>query len=374
VRGLATILWLGLKELRSLSRDVVLVIFVAYAFTLAILSQARGTSSEVHNASIAFVDEDRSPLSRQLAGAFLPPRFQPPGALDPAAIDGALDAGRFMFVVVIPPRFEADVRAGRHTAIQVDIDATAMFQASSGASFIERILGDEVARFASRSDERRPLPVRLVIRKAFNPNGDVTWFNAVVALVNQITLLTVTLTGAALIREREHGTLEHLLVMPVTAFEIAAAKVWANGLVILVAAACSLLTVVRGVLAVPTAGSLPLFLGGVAIYLFFATALGIFLGTVSRTMAQFGLLVILTVFTLQMLSGGNTPVESQPEWMQRLTLVLPSRHFVGFAQAILFRGAGLDVVWPEFAAVAVIGLVFLLYAVSRFRASIAVGR
>jgi len=279
-----------------------------------------------------------------------------------------------MFVVVIPPRFEADVRAGRQTAIQVDIDATAMFQASSGASFIERILGDEVARFASRSDERRPLPVRLVIRKAFNPNGDVTWFNAVVALVNQITLLTVTLTGAALIREREHGTLEHLLVMPVTAFEIAAAKVWANGLVILVAAACSLLTVVRGVLAVPTAGSLPLFLGGVAIYLFFATALGIFLGTVSRTMAQFGLLVILTVFTLQMLSGGNTPVESQPEWMQRLTLVLPSRHFVGFAQAILFRGAGLDVVWPEFAAVAVIGLVFLLYAVSRFRASIAVGR
>jgi ABC-2 type transport system permease protein len=212
------------------------------------------------------------------------------------------------------------------------------------------------------------------VRKAFNPNGDVVWFNAIVALVNQITLLTVTLTGAALIREREHGTLEHLLVMPVTAFEIALAKVWANGLVILTAATFCLLAVVRGVLAVPTAGSIPLFVGGVAIYLFFATALGIFLGTVSRTMAQFGLLVILTVFTLQMLSGGNTPVESQPEWLQRLTLVLPSRHFVSFAQAILFRGAGFDLVWREFAAVAAIGAAFLLYAVSRFRASIAVGR
>lgn len=370
----ATVFWLGLKELRELSRDVVLVVFVAYAFTLAVFSQARGTSSEVHNASIAFVDDDRSALSRRLAAAFLPPRFQPPRELAAADIERALDAGRFMFVVVIPPRFEADLRAGRRTELQIDIDATAMFQASSGASFIERILTDEVTRELQRSDEALDLPLRLVVRKAFNPNGDVVWFNAIVALVNQITLLAVTLTGAALIREREHGTLEHLLAMPVTAFEIALAKVWANGLVILVAAAFSVVAVVRGVLAVPTAGSVPLFLAGVAIYLFFATALGIFLGTVSRTMAQFGLLVILTVFTLQMLSGGNTPVESQPEWLERVTLVLPSRHFVSFAQAILFRGAGFDLVWREFAAVAAIGTAFLLYAVSRFRASIAVGR
>jgi len=370
----ATILWLGLKELRELSRDVVLVVFVAYAFTLAVLSQARGTSSEVHNASLAFVDEDRSALSRRLAAAFLPPRFKPPQELAAADIERALDAGRFMFVVVIPPRFEADLRAGRRTAIQVDIDATAMFQASSGASFIQRILTDEVTRELSRSDTPLEPPLRVVVRKAFNPNGDVVWFNAVVALVNQITLLAVTLTGAALIREREHGTLEHLLAMPVTALEIALAKVWANGLVILAAAAFSVVAVVRGLLAVPTAGSVPLFLAGVAIYLFFATALGVFLGTVSRTMAQFGLLVILTVFTLNMLSGGNTPVESQPEWLQRLTLVLPSRHFVSFAQAILFRGAGFDLVWREFAAVAAIGTAFLAYAVSRFRASLAVGR
>lgn len=110
------------------------------------------------------------------------------------------------------------------------------------------------------------------------------------------------------------------------------------------------------------------------LYLFFATALGIFLGTVSRTMAQFALLIILLIFTLQMLSGGSTPVESQPEWLQRLTLVLPSRHFVTFAQAIIFRGAGLDIVWPQFAAVGGIGLAFFIYALSRFRTSIAASR
>ena len=182
------------------------------------------------------------------------------------------------------------------------------------------------------------------------------------------------LTGAALIREREHGTLEHLMVMPLTALEIALAKVWANGLVILTAATISLFVVVKGALAVPIAGSIPLFLGGVTLYLFFATALGIFLGTVARTMAQFALLIILLIFTLQMLSGGSTPVESQPEWLQWLTLVLPSRHFVTFAQAIIFRGAGLDIVWPQFAAVGGIGLAFFIYALSRFRTSIAASR
>lgn len=372
--SLATIFWLGVKELRSLRSDVVMLALVAYAFTMSIYTQARGTSSEVNNASIAFVDEDNSQLSLHLASCFYPPRFKPPGTLAAGEIDQAMDAGRFMFVVVIPPRFEADLRAGRRTEIQVNVDATAMYQASNGASYIQRILTDEMTRYLRRSDEKLVAPLRLVVRKAFNPNGDTSWFNGIVAIINQITLLTVILTGAALIREREHGTLEHLMVMPLTALEIALAKVWSNGLVILVAATVSLFVVVKGMLQVPIAGSIPLFLVGVATYLFFATALGIFLGTIARTMAQFALLIILLIFTLQMLSGGSTPVESQPEWLQRLTLVLPSRHFVSFAQAIIFRGAGLGTVWPQFAAVAGIGLAFFVYAISRFRDSIAASR
>jgi ABC-2 type transport system permease protein len=374
VPSLTTIFWLGVKELRSLRSDVVLIALVAYAFTVSIYTQARGTSSEVNNASIAFVDEDQSQLSQHLAACFYPPRFKPPGTLRAGEVDRAMSEGRYMFVVVIPPRFEADLRAGRRTEVQVNIDATAMYQASNGASYIQSILNDEMSRYLVRSDAKFQGPMRLVIRKAFNPNGDTSWFNGIVAIINQITLLTVILTGAALIREREHGTLEHLMVMPLTAFEIAIAKVWANGLVILVAATVSLFVVVKGMLHVPIAGSIPLFLVGVAVYLFFATALGIFLGTVARTMAQFALLIILLIFTLQMLSGGSTPVESQPEWLQRLTLVLPSRHFVSFAQAIIFRGAGFEAVWREFAAVAGIGLAFFFYSISRFRDSIAVSR
>ena len=154
--------------------------------------------------------------------------------------------------------------------------------------------------------------MNLVVRKMFNPNGVSAWFSSIVGIINQLTLLTIVLTGAAVIREREHGTLEHLLVMPLTAFEIALAKVWSNGLVILIATALSLFLVVRMALEVPFAGSMLLWFAGVLLYLFFATALGVFLGTISRSMAQFALLIVLVVVVLQLLSGGSTPVESQP--------------------------------------------------------------
>ena len=214
----------------------------------------------------------------------------------------------------------------------------------------------------------------LVVRKAFNPNGVSAWFTSVVAIINQLTLLTVVLTGAAVIREREHGTLEHLLVMPLTAFEIAIAKVWANGLVILLATALSLFLVVQMALKVPFAGSHLLWFSGVVLYLFFATALGIFLGTISRSMAQFALLIVLVVLVLQLLSGGSTPVESQPAGCRRLTYFLPSRHFVSFSQVIIYRGGGLSAVWRHFAMVGAVGVAFFAYSVSRFRKSIAVSK
>jgi ABC-2 type transport system permease protein len=258
--------------------------------------------------------------------------------------------------------------------LQVNVDATAMQQASIGAGYIQTILADEVSRYLTRSDDTLETPVTVVIRKAYNPNGDTSWFSSIVAIINQITTLTVILTGAALIREREHGTIEHMLVMPLSALEIALAKIWANGLVVLVAVTASLFLVVRMILAVPIAGSPGLFLAGVVLYLFFATALGVFLGTITRTMAQFALLIILLVIVLQLLSGGSTPIESQPDWMQRLTLILPSRHFVAFSQAIIYRGAGFETVWPQFLAVGGIGLLLFVFSLRLFRQSIAVSR
>jgi ABC-2 type transport system permease protein len=374
VRSLANILWLGIKELRSFASDATLLVFVIFAFTWTVYSQATGTSNEVNNASIAFADEDQSPLSKELFNAFYPPRFQRPVAIKTNEVEEAMDRGRFMFVVTVPPWFERDLRAGRHPDLQVSIDATAMQQAGIGAGYIKNIINQRIATFMSRSDVDSSDPLKLIVRKAFNPNGISAWFTSVVAIINQLTLLTVVLTGAAVIREREHGTLEHLLVMPLTAFEIAIAKVWANGLVILLATALSLFLVVQAALKVPFAGSQLLWFSGVVLYLFFATALGIFLGTISRSMAQFALLIVLVVLVLQLLSGGSTPVESQPRWLQTLTYFLPSRHFVSFSQVIIYRGGGLGAVWRHFAMVAAVGFAFFAYSVTRFRKAIAAAK
>lgn len=183
-------------------------------------------------------------------------------------------------------------------------------------------------------------------------------------------MLSIILAGAALIREREHGTVEHLLVMPVTPAEIMLAKIWSMGVVVLLASALSLHLVVRWALNVPVAGSLTLFFFGAGLLLFATTSLGIFMATIARNMPQFGMLTVLILLPLQMLSGGSTPRESMPPLLQDVMLVAPTTHFVQFGQAILFRGAGLDAVWPQLMAMALIGIALFTFSLARFRKAI----
>jgi len=371
MRMIANIFWLGTKELRSFMHDFVLLGLVVYAFSIAIISQAGSYSQELHNASIAFVDEDHSALSRRIAHAFLPPYFQPPQSIAERDIVPLMNARKYTFVVDIPPNFERDVLGGRRPAIQVDVDATAMVQAGLGSGYAQQIITTEITDFLSHSEGVPLSPVNLDVRIAFNPNVTTAWFTTVMGIINNVTMLAIILAGAAVIREREHGTMDHLLVMPLTPFEIAMSKVWANGLVITVAVGLSLYLVVRLLLGIPIAGSIPLFMVGVAIYLFFACAVGIFLATVARSMPQLGLLYMLVYMPMNMLSGTNTPLESMPPWLATVMQASPSTHFVAFAQSILYRGAGFDVVWPQFLLVAVIGGLFFLLAVLRFRSSTA---
>ncbi len=366
----ANILHLGIKELRSLARDPMLLILIGYSFSVGIYAAATAMPETLHKAPIAIVDEDQSPLSIRIVGAFYPPHFLAPALIAQAGIDAGMDAGLFTFALNIPPEFQRDVLAGRVPTIQLNVDATRMSQAFVGSGYIQTIISSEVSEFAQRYRANPAPPVDLALRARFNPALVQTWFGSVMQLINNVTLLSIVLTGAALIREREHGTIEHLLVMPVTPVEIMTGKVWAMGLVVLAACAMSLLFIVQGWLSVPIEGSVALFLAGAAIHLFATTSMGIFMGTVARSMPQFGLLLILVVIPLQMLSGGSTPRESMPEVVQGVMLTAPTTHFVLLAQAILYRGAGFDVVWPQFLGLAVIGAVFFGIALGRFRKTI----
>jgi ABC-2 type transport system permease protein len=367
MRSLSNIFWLGTKELRSFAHDWVLVGLVIYAFSLAVIAQAQSRSQELYNASIGFVDEDNSELSRRIIHAFLSPYYKTPQPVSLNAVNQLMNTGKFTFIIDIPPNLQRDVLAGRQPAIQVNIDATAMVQAGLGSGYTEQIITREVNDFVSRAEGSPVPPINLATRILFNPNATTSWFTSVMGIIMWVTMLGIIMAGAAIVREREHGTMDHLLVMPVSPFEIAMSKVWANGLVITIAVGLSLTIVVRMLVGVPIAGSVPLFLAGTALYLFFSTAIGIFLGTIARSMPQLGLLYMLIAMPMNILSGANTPLESMPPWLATIMQASPSTHFVSFAQAILYRGAGFDVVWPQFLAVVMIGGMFFVAALLRFR-------
>ncbi|RPD84044.1 ABC transporter permease [Luteimonas sp. 100069] len=369
-RHLTNIYRLGVKELWSLWRDPMLLLLIVYTFTVSIYTAATAMPETLHNAPIAIVDEDGSPLSQRIASAFYPPQFTPPQMITLAEMDRGMDEGRYTFVLDIPPDFQRDVLAGRSPALQLNIDATRMSQAFSGNLYVQQIVTGEVDEFVQRYRGSSAPPVDLALRARFNPALEKPWFGGLMEIINNVTLLSIILTGAALIREREHGTIEHLLVMPVTPTEIMLAKVWSMGAVVLLAAALSLSFVVRGLLHVPVEGSVALFLVGAALHLFATTSMGIFLATLARSMPQFGLLLILTLVPLQLLSGGMTPRESMPKLVQDLMLAAPTTHFVELGQAILYRGAGIDVVWKQFLLLLVIGTVLFLLSLARFRRTI----
>jgi ABC-2 type transport system permease protein len=359
---------LVIKEFRSIRADPMMLVLVVYAFSVAVYTVATGASTEARDLTIGVVDEDQSDLSGRLLGALNPPLIKRAALITANEIDRNMDDGRLVFVLEIPPRFEQDLLAHRQASLQLNVDATAMSQAGNGAVYVESIIAEEVTKFLTGTELAVPAPVRVVIAAKFNPNLYASWFSSVMQVINNITMLAVILTGAALIREREQGTVEHLLVMPVVPAEIMLAKIIANGLVILIAAGLSLSFVIQWWLKVPIAGSLSLFLAGGALYAFTVAALGILLGTQTSTMGQFGLLAIPVLVVMQLLSGGATPMESMPVWLQHvMRIVSPTPHFVAFSQAVLYRGADFSIVWPWLVAMAVIGSVYFVFALYRFR-------
>jgi ABC-2 type transport system permease protein len=365
---LANIGRLVIKELRSIRADPIMLVLVVYAFTVSVYTVSTGASTEARNLAVGIVDEDHSPLSRHLRNALLPPIFQPPVVIPASAINSEMDHERLVFVLEIPSKFESDLRTGRPVTAQLNVDATAMAQAGIGAGYLQSIIQREVANVLGRREQQTSSPVNVVIHTRFNPNLISSWFTSVMQVINSVTMLTLILTGAALIREREQGTIEHLLVMPLVPAEIMLSKIFANGLVILVEAGLSLVVVVEWLLNVPIAGSVTLFLAGAALYAFAVAALGIMLGTLATTMGQFGLLAIPVMVVMQLLSGSNTPMESMPVWLQYLMRTIsPTPHFVTFAQAVLYRGAGLPVIWSDLLAVLAIGTVYFAFSLRRFR-------
>lgn len=363
--------FLSIKEFKSVTSDITLMGLVVAVFTVAVYSVSTGLTTEVKNASVALIDQDQSALSYQIRDAILPPYFKPAVLIQVHERDEKLDKGEFVFIIDIPPNFAQDVLAEKRPQVYIWADATAATLAGVGSAYIEQIVQREVQAYLRASASLDWMPVEPVVSIMYNPNGTNVWFIGVMQVVSNVTLLTMILVGAAIIREREHGTMEHLLVMPVRASEIAIAKIITNSALIMGAALLSLGGVVHLLLGVPIIGSVSLFTLGLAIYLFTVSSLGVWLATLAPTMPQFGLLCIPIYIVTRLLSGGETPMESMSQTVQDITFFSPVTQFVMYAQSVLFRNADLAIVWPQLAILSVAGVLFLAMALSRFRQMLA---
>ena len=360
---LKNIYYLTRKEFRSVFSDPVLIILIAYIFTMPVYDMSR-MSTDVKHAAVAVIDRDQSVLSFRIRDALQAPFFQSPKAIDPHDTDTLMNRGEFTFVIEIPPNFQRDVQAGRHPQIQLLIDATSMTQAGLGSSYINQIAGREINDFAGIE---LPEVIKPVVHAEFNPNTESSWFMPTSQIGTMAFLLLMLLAGAAVIRERERGTIEHLLVMPVTAPELMISKILANGVVIMISAMLSLWFVVHLSIGVPLNGSLLLYAVGLAMFLFAVSSLGIMIATLAPTMAQFGMLVLPVYIVINLFAGGSSPRVNMPQVAQDISEYWPLTQFMEFAQNILFRGAGLEIVWPQMLAMLLLGVLLLGLALLRFR-------
>ena len=361
IRNLAV---LTFKEIKSVMSDVIMMIFMIYLCTVAVVMAAQNITTEVRNASVAITDHDGSAISRKIAAAIVPPYFKRPELISDSEMQAAMDLGEYTFVIDIPPDFEENRARGLNPSIMLIVDATAMTQAAAGTSYLTSIIQKELSFDAKSS---RLEPVRTEVNVLFNPNSNTVWHIGITQMVGALTLLTLMLTGSAVIREKERGTMEHLLVMPITAVEICLAKIIANSAVILTIAGLSMWFVVRGFLGVPCAGSFWLFIGGSLVYLICVASLGILLSIEAPTMPQFGLLCLPVYIILFMLSGALTPVDNIPDVMRRIMTFSPTTDYSSFTQDVLIRGADIHTVYPQLLVMGGESVFFLILSLLGFR-------
>lgn len=362
------------KELLQLFRDVILIFFIFYAFIVDVYLAGSGVTLQLSNASMVVHDSDRSFASRELINRFHLPYFRMDGMIAHQK-EGVrlLDKGKSMIVLDIPPKFEEMLLKGRQVSVQMQVDTTNSvlgFLASSYSSQIVGQFGLDAAflRLGFPASGLETVPViKDKHRVWFNPNQNDAWFMSISELLNIITLFAVLLPATAMVREKERGTVEQLLVSPLSSFQIMMPKVLAMTAVILVGTILSLIANLLFLFHVPIKGSLLLFFAVTTLYVFTTAGLGLFAATIARNLAQAGMMTILILAPMFFLSGAWTPPEAMPDWLRFMMLLSPLHYYIDVSFGILLKGVGFAIIWDSLLAMVLLGGLNFGFGIWRFR-------
>jgi ABC-2 type transport system permease protein len=362
------------KEYLQFFRDRALIGIVLYVFTIEIYLAGTGFNIEVRNYPTAILDRDRTQWSVQLAEKFQLPHFRVAGLLTSEdQMTDLLNRGVVSLVVVIPHGFARSIMQNNEAAMQVVTDGTlsntsllALGYADQIAQSFAQELGLRLGKINPKEERRQP-QVELKPRVLYNPNQKGQWFAGLIELFSVITLVSLLLPAAAMVREKESGTIEQLLVTPVRPVEIMAAKIISMASIVLAASLGSLFLIIFPIFDLPWRGSLPLFFAATALYVFCATGVGMFIATICRNLPQTILLVIMIIAPILFLSGSWTPIEAMPPFLGYLTYISPLKHYLAIAYNILLKGAGLASLWPDFVNLNIIGFGLFALCALQFR-------
>jgi ABC-2 type transport system permease protein len=356
------------KEFRQVFRDPRMraIIFVAPLIQLVIFGYA--VSTDVRNTPLHVVDYDNTAESRSVVEAMTSSGyFRLVGrSQDHRDVAKTMDEGRAVVAMVVPPGFSRTLRRG-DASVQLVIDGTNSNVAMVARGYAERIVVDWGMREAGV--ELRPA-IDLRERAWFNSELESRDYNVpgVAGLI--IFLICLLLTALAIVRERELGTLEQLMVSPVRAWELIVGK--SLPFAVLGLLDLSAVTAVAILwFDIPLRGSIPLLLLASLLYILTALGLGLFLSTISRTQQEAFMGMYLVFLPGILLSGYMFPVRSMPLIFQYLTLLNPIRHYMTIVRAIFLKGAGLGALWPSFLALLIIGVTVLAFSVGRFEKRVA---
>lgn len=370
---------LVVKEFNQIRRDRRLVISLIIPPLLQLTLFGYALSASVSDLRLGIVDESRTRESRELIAALTESRSFRLGAYYPSSgnLGDAISQGRADAGVVIPYDFARDLRRGRGTTVQVVLNAVNANTATIGQGYAEGVIQSYNqtlrragvsggAEPAASNGARRPGQVRLMPTYLYNPGLVDSWFIATGVFGLLIILNSSLIASAAMVKEREAGTVEQLLMSPASTAEIIVAKL--TPLFVLLCMMMLLAIAVLGVVfGVPFHGSLPLVLFGGVLCVLSGMSLGTVIATFSRSAQQSQLTAFFVNPPLASLSGALNPVEAMPDWLQPLTVLNPIHHFATITRGAMLKGSGLATLWPNALALATFTVVLVSLSVWRFR-------
>ncbi len=362
------------KEFIQIRRDRRMVAIVLVSPILQLLLLGYAANLDVRHLPLAVCDLDRTPESRALIESFINSDYFDPGGrvADIRNIGRLVDEGAAALGLVVPEGFGNDIKAGRPTEVQVIVDGTESLSATIGVNAAAAVSARYSAlittgrRAGPGPAGFRPAVIDPDIRIWYNPSLKSRNFFVPGVLALVLMIMTMLLTSMTLVKEKEMGTMEQLIVTPIRPFQLLAGKLVPSIVIGLVDSAM-VTAAARLLLGVPLRGNLFILLVMILAFILTTLGLGLFISTISHNQQQAMLSAVFVILPMMLLGGFVFPIENMPRLFQGLTYAIPIRYFFTIVRGIFLKGAGWPELWDEGAALLIIGMTLFGLSLLRFR-------